>query len=92
VLLTPHTQNVIQEDPTIKQTLNKILVEQKRTNQLLEEVVHNIESFKASHAANIDSLRAECNAIAHENTKLAESLPDDQQQLLASLKERHGGQ
>jgi hypothetical protein len=73
-------------------TQKKILAEQKRTNQLLVAVVHNIESFKAIHAANIDSLRAECNAMAHENTKLVESLLDDQQRLLASLRKWHGSQ
>lgn len=90
VLLTPPAQTVIQEDPTINQTLNKILAEQKRTNQLLEAVVRDIESFKATHAANTDSLRAECNAMAHETTEFAKLLLNDQQKLLANLRKRHG--
>lgn len=74
------------------QALDNILKEQKKTNQLLEVVVCSIEAFKITHAAHIDALRAECKAIAQENTKLAESLLDDQQQLLASLRKRHDRQ
>ena len=74
MVLTPPAQTAIQEDLTIKRALDKILAEQKRTNQLLEAVVRNVESFQITHAANIDYLRAKCKEMALENTNLAKSL------------------